>query len=452
MGRPARLNGAEYMSESASEVPATQVRRLILALLMGFTFLAHFNRVSMSVAGSEKLIGPDGLTKIQMGWIYSAFLIVYTLLMLPGGRIIDRFGPRLALTGMGLGTGLCVVLTGVLGYAGLAIASLWLPLLFIRGMAGAFSVPLHPAAARSVSFWIPLTSRTAANGLVTAGALIGISFSYPIYGRLMDSLGWPLAFIVCGAAMMVYAVVWWFLSSDVPSLHSWANAAERRMVTSTNRRSSESNASVHDFLDLLRNKRLMLLTLSYGALSYLQYLFFYWTSYYFESELHLPVAESRSASFTVTMAMAVGMTAGGAVTDVLCRSWGRRWGCRAIAMCGMGLCALFAWEGVAAKDPQRVTLLFSVALGSLGLCEGIFWTTAPLLDDKNAGLACAFLNTLGNAVGLLAPIFTPWIGESYGWTRAIEVACVICGLGALFWLWIDPVESHDPSEAVTSPT
>ena len=73
-----------------------------------------------------------------------------------------------------------------------------LPLIAIRGLAGATSVPLHPGAARSVSLWIPLTSRATANGLVTAGALIGIAASYPGFGWLMDRLDWPLAFVVAG--------------------------------------------------------------------------------------------------------------------------------------------------------------------------------------------------------------------------------------------------------------
>ena len=63
----------------------------------------------------------------------------------------------------------------------------------------------------------------------------------------------------------------------------------------------------------------------------------------------------------------------------------------------MLLSAAFAWFGVAAKDPNDVILLFSLALGALGMCEGIFWTSAPALEPAKGGIACAFLNTIGNA-------------------------------------------------------
>jgi MFS family permease len=431
------------MSKSQHYPRVTNVRWLIVIMLMGFTFLGHFNRVSISVAGNERFIGTEGMSKEKIGLVYSAFLVAYTILMLPGGWVIDRLGPRLALTGMGLGMGFCVALTGSLGWLGLPIVSLWLPLLAVRGLAGAVSVPLHPGAARSVSLWVPLTSRATANGLVTAGALVGIAVTYPGFGFLMDWLDWPLAFVVSGATMMVFALVWCVVATDDAAGHSWVNAAKGNLEQANVSQLSRSKVSIRDVLSMFRNWGLILLALSYAALSYFQYLFFYWIEHYFEKELELPVTESRQAAFTVTMAMAIGMACGGLFSDFICRWFGRRWGCRGMALTGMGLSALFAWLGVSAQDPSQVVVLFSLALGSLGLCEGIFWTTAPLLEKRSGGLACAFLNTVGNAGGLLAPIFTPWIGHHYGWTTAIAVACLVCGAGALLWFGINSEEGNE---------
>ncbi len=118
-----------------------------------------------------------------------------------------------------------------------------------------------------------------------------------------------------------------------------------------------------------------------------------------------------------------------------------------MALIAMGLGTAFGWVGVNSEDPQQIILFYSLSMGSFGLCESIFWTTAPTLERRSGGLACAFLNTVGNAVGLLAPIFTPWIGRHYGWTTAIAVACVVCGLGAILWLWIDSdAARHTPTD------
>jgi sugar phosphate permease len=417
---------------------------MIVLMLMGFTFLAHFNRVNISVAANEHFIGPDKLSAKQMGYVYSAFLLIYTLGMLPGGWLIDRIGPRRTMTAMGMGLGFCAMLTGIIGCTGLILSAMFLPLLVIRGLAGATSVPLHPGAARAVSLWVPLRERSTANGLVNAGALLGIALTYPVFGWLMDCVDWQWAFVISGTTLMLFALIWYALSADAPAEHHWPNPEEQQLVSDGTTTTPRSRATLQQSLRLLGNRSLVLLTLSYGALGYVQYMFFYWIEYYFSRELKLPVSESRQAAFTVTMAMVVGMAGGGWVSDRLCHWFGHCWGCRMIALIGMGLSAGFSLLGVSTPDPQQVVWCFSLALGSLGLCEGIFWTTAPALEKRNGGLACALLNTGGNGVGMLAPIFTPILGQNYGWTTAITVACAICGVGSLLWLGIKPPSSDEP--------
>lgn len=257
----------------------TNVRWMIVALLMGLAFFAHFNRVSISVAANAHFIGPDKLTAEQMGWVYSAFLFVYTVGMLPGGWLLDRVGPHRAMAAMGLGLGFCAALTGTLGWSGLAVPAMLLPLLAIRGIAGAASVPLHPGAARAVSLWSPLRERSTANGLVTAGALVGIALTYPVFGGLIDRVGWPAAFAVAGTALMGFALLWYALAADGPGTHRWANADERNLVAGSGTVPARTRATFREALALFRNRSLALATLSYGALGYVQYMFFYWIEY-----------------------------------------------------------------------------------------------------------------------------------------------------------------------------
>src|SRR5690349_9721674 len=87
----------------------------LVALLVGFTFVGHFNRISISVAGAEKIIPGELIDKERMGWVYFAFLLVYTACMIPGGWAIDRFGGRAALAAMGVCTAGLVAATGLAG-------------------------------------------------------------------------------------------------------------------------------------------------------------------------------------------------------------------------------------------------------------------------------------------------------------------------------------------------
>jgi len=425
------------MSDLKNDQKPTSIRWIIVAMLMVFAFLGHFNRVGITVAAKAHFIGSGLLSEVQMGQVYSAFLWVYTLCMLPGGWLIDAAGPRRALTVMGLGMGFCVVLTGALGEFGMPIVSLFIPLLLVRGLAGCFSAPLHPGAARSVSLWLPLTSRSTANGLVTAGALIGIAVTAPGFGWLMDQFSWQMAFMISGGTMMAFSIVWFLFATDDAIGHPRTNAAEKELVALIAVPSSGTRATLGDLLSLFQNRGLVVLACSYAAYSYFQYLFFYWIDFYFGKQLQLPDNESRRATFIVMMAMAIGMAFGGVLTDQLSRRIGVRRSYRSIAMFGMLVSAGCAWLGISAKNPNDVIVLFSLALAALGMCEGIFWTSAPALEPTKGGIAGAFLNTIGNLGGSLAPICTPLIAKYYGWPTALGVACCTSVLGAVLWLWID---------------
>lgn len=413
---------------STASSPSSFDRWRIVILLMGYTALAHFNREGLAVAGSEVFIKKLGLSEVEMGWVYTSFGIVYTTGMLPGGWLVDRYGSARVLTWLGLTMGTVVALTGSLIWLSSIPASLFLGLLLLRGLTGACSAPLHPGAAHVASDVMPDRHRATANGMRTAGALIGIAFSYPIFGWLMDTFGWPWAFVVSGGVLIAFGVLWKCVAS--PSLPA-PQPSTLAATTETEFRA--------EWL-LLRDGGLWLLALSYAAYSYLQYLFFYWLDYYFKTELHVSDADSRRASFYIFLAMGAGMSIGGLSTGVMCKLFGTNRGRRCIVMIGLILGALFARLGVQMDDYLSVSVCLASSMGLLGMCEGVFWTTATDIGGKARGFSGAFLNTIGNIGGFIAPVLTPFMAQSMGWPNAISVACVIAGVGGLMWFWIKSPE------------
>ena len=132
------------------------------------------------------------------------------------------------------------------------------------------------------------------------------------------------------------------------------------------------------------------------------------------------------------------MSIGGLGTGVLCKLMGTTRGRRCIVMTGLILGALFARLGVQMEDYLSVSICLAISMGMLGMCEGVFWTTATDIGGQARGFSGAFLNTIGNIGGFIAPVLTPFLAESMGWPGAITVACVIAGLGGLIWFWINP--------------
>jgi MFS family permease len=423
---------------------ATSVRWRILGLLLGYAALVHFNRISISVAGNERLMSQFGISETTLGNLYSAYLVAYTILMTPGGWFIDRFGPRAALLIVGFGSALCVGLCGVAGFTITSAGVLIAVLIGIRLLMGIANAPFHPGAAYAVSRWIPGPQRTAANGFVNAAALLGISSTYYLFGFMMDRLGWPTAFLAAAAVTGLLAIAWSVYATNGPARHAGVNETERRLIEAEVAGRPPRRHSLARPPWKLRS--VILLTLSYGSVGYFQYLFFYWMQYYFDKVLNLGKADGRLYATIPTIAMAVGMAAGGWLTDRAQGRWGARRGRTLVSMSGMMGSAALLGAGVLCHQPFWIVVCFSFALWSLGAAEGAFWTTAVDLGGERAGVSAAIVNTGGNAGGALAPWLTPRISLLFGWPGALVVACVFCFLGAILWIWIDPDEGAESPE------
>lgn len=419
------------------------MRWAILGLLMVFAGLFHFNRVSISVAGSERLMSEFSLDETQMGVVYSAYLFVYTLCMIPGGWIIDRFGPKRALMLVGFGSVVLVPLTGLTSLATTPMAALvWLCL--VRGLLGMISAPFHPGAARAVSFWFPPRQRTTGNGLITGAAVVGIASTYVVFGLLIDRLTWPWAFAAAGAITLALALVWTIVAADTPRESvgavagaplpggGFTNPAIVKPIPADAR-----STGLGDLFSLFKSRSLVLLTLSYAAYSYFQYLFFYWVQYYYDTVLEFSTEESRRYATVTNLSMAAGMVVGGLSVDFLSARMGF-WGRKVPPIVGMILSGLLLAAGISVSEPLVVVACFAGATGALGLAEAPFWVTGVELGRARGGLSGAFLNTGGNAGGILAPVLTPLISSQQNWFTGLALAGVICIVGALLWLGISP--------------
>jgi MFS family permease len=397
---------------------------------MTLVLISHFNRISISTAGDARIMEQYGIQPTRMGVVYSAFLFTYTLFMIPGGLFIDRFGTRVALATVGLGSAVFVALTGAVGLTFEDPLRVFFGLILARGLMGIFSAPLHPASARSVSHWVAPSAQSRINGLVNGSALVGIAATPPAFGLIIDLWGWPAAFLVMAGVTTAVALAWAVLARERP---------ERGTAEAPGESASSTSG---EWLDLLRDRSLVLLTLVYAAIGYFQYMFFYWMNFYFEKVLRLPEQESHFYAAIPPLAMAVGMPLGGWLSDRLEHSGGGAGRRKIVPMAGMAAGAALLFAGVAARDPAWIAAWFALALGAVGMAEGPSWATAIELGGRRGGSSAALFNTGGNAGGILAPIITPAVGERLGWGSAVGLGALICLAGLVLWLWVEPREAQ----------
>jgi ACS family D-galactonate transporter-like MFS transporter len=208
-------------------------------------------------------------------------------------------------------------------------------------------------------------------------------------------------------------------------------------------------AVLREWLELLRHRSLLFLTLSYTAVGYFEYLFFFWMPNYFKDELHFGDAESRFYGTFPPIAMAIGMLLGGWLSDRIARLHGYRLGRVIVPASGMLLAVVLLACGIIAANtsasPPMIVTLFSLSLGAMGAVEAPTWAAAIHLGGRRGSTAAGICNTGGNAGGTLAPTVTPWVGATLGWNYALGLSCLVCLAGVVLWFWIDPSRALDES-------
>ena len=177
------------MSSQIAAVPKSTV-----ALLWSFAFLSYLLR--MNIAVSQQYMAKEfAFSDVQIGYIFTGFLIAYTLFQIPGGLLGDKFGPRIVL-------GICgscwVVTTALMGllpgrlWSGAAAALMTIVVLrFIHGIAEA---PTYPVAMTAVSCWFPARQHALINALIFTGSTAGSAFAPPAVAHIMAALGWRATF------------------------------------------------------------------------------------------------------------------------------------------------------------------------------------------------------------------------------------------------------------------
>ena len=411
----------------------------IAALMVAFSVMSYFDRTIMSIAGPA-IIREFGLSETEMGTVYSAFILSYALLMIPGGRWADRLGPRLVLTVMGLGAALFTGLTALGGRPGLGTHVGVVPaLVLIRLGLGVATAPIYPSCGRMNANWFPETRRGRVWGFVAAGAGLGGAASPPLFSRMIARYGWRNSFWLAAAGTALLALAWYGYTRDYPEEHpSITKPSERSSQVAVKRVFNRHDRT--PWRKLLTDRNLMLLTIGYFAVCYFEYLFFYWIFYYFGEVRHVEPARTATYTALLFLTWTVMTPLGGWVSDRFVERCGRKAGRRLVPIIGLVLSAVLLGCGATVSRPAAAAGVLSLALGFASASDGPFWAAAIDMGGAHVGAAGAVLNTGGNLGGFFAPIVTPFIASHFGWSSGLYSASLIMMLSVLVWFFVDPTK------------
>jgi MFS transporter, ACS family, glucarate transporter len=406
--------------------------------------VAFLDRVNISIAGAS-IAAEYHLTNVQLGYVFSAFLIGYAFFQTPGGRLADRIGPRLVIAAAVIWWGIFTVLTASLPTE--VFAALLL-LVAVRFSLGAGEAVMFPASNQFVAKWIPTQERGIANGWIFAGVGAGSAVAPPLITYIMIHYGWRTSFWISAAIGIVAGAVWYLIARDSPRVHPWVSASEldhiQSGLTIDPALLAASSAPAVPWRAILRSKDVLAVTASYFSYGYMSWIFFSWFFIYLTKFRGMSLTDSASFTMLPFLAMAIGSPLGGFISDALTRGLDKYSGRCVFSFAVMALAAAFLILGAYVPSARWASVALAAGAGALYLSQSCYWSVTADIAGPSSGAVSGLMNMGAQFGGAVTASLTPAIADRYGWTASFLVAAALCTAGALAWLAVDPNRKLSP--------
>ncbi|MBK9167783.1 MAG: MFS transporter [Bryobacterales bacterium] len=400
----------------------TRGRYFVVVGLFILSLITYIDRVCISSAKGP--IAADlGLSDEAMGIVFGAFALGYALGQVPSGMFADRFGPRLALSAVVIVWSAFTALTGAVRGFHTMVA---VRFLFGVGEAGAF-----PGSARAIYNWLPIHERGRANGILFSGSRLGGALAFPILVWLEAAMGWRWAFVVLGAAGIVWAAIWWGLFRDHPA---GAPPPPPRATAAVNWKAA------------LHAPHIVPACVQYFASNFTFFICLSWMHPYLIRRFDLTAGEAAGYAMVPLLAGAGAQWTAGFFVDLLYRSGLRTWSRRLPAIAGFALAALGVWAVTLADSPRAAIVFFAFATFGADMTISPSWAFCADVGKESAATVSGFMNMWGNFGSFVSasvfPVLLDWTGSA---TAYFQLAALLNIAAIAAWTRMRSVASGLPS-------
>ena len=412
------------------------VRWLLIFWIFAVGAIAYLDRVNISIAG-QSIATEFHLSNVQLGWVFSAFILGYALFQAPGGWLADRYGARAVLT---MGVVWWAIFTSLITVIPHTFIAALVALIVIRFVLGMGEAVLYPAANCIVAAWIPSQERGFANGLIFSGVGFGAGITPPLITYILLHHGWRSAFWASSALGLAAGVVWWTIARNQPAQHPWVGREELAHIESGLPRSAPGAAHTAKlgWSAMLRNRNLRAVTFSYFCYGYEAYIFFSWFFIYLHTARGLDLKRSSYYTMLPFLAMAICSPLGGWISDRITLARGQRVGRCYLSAAAIAISAAFLVLGMRAASAPLASVVLAGGAGALYFSQSCYWSMSADIGKRSAGSVSGVMNMGGQIGGAITASLTPAIAGRFGWKAAFLVAAGLTLAGAIAWLFVQP--------------
>ena len=416
---------SEVAERSVGEAAPTRARATVLWFLLLLAAIGYLDRVCISTA-SLAIQRDLGITKTQMGTVFSAFILCYALFEVPGGWLADRFGPRVVLARIVASWSLMTAVTGA--------ATGFVSLLAVRALFGAAEAGMFPGAARVITRWFPAAGNGRVFGLMLMTATMGGAVAQPLAAWLLQLVSWRWMFVIFSLVGFVWAWAWYVWFRDDPHSHPSVNREELALIGS-------DPPAPHPPVPwgrLVSSGNLWLICLMYFSVIYGCYFYLTWLPEYLQTVRGFSLGAAGWLGAVALLGMGAGNVLGGWASDAFSRRFGRRFGRRLPGLIGLPLAAAAIVAATWTGDGVASALLFAAAAGLVSLAVAPAWAVCLDIGSRHAGVVTGAMVASGCVGGALSTMAMGICLDRYhSFEAALLLNAAFAVVGAVAWTLID---------------
>ena len=404
--------------------PIGKIRWGICALLF---FATALNYIDRQILGLLKPVLEQGLnwSERDFGYIVMAFTVAYAIGYSGAGWFIDKVGVK-------IGYALAVLLWSL---AEIAHAFNWyIPVEAKIGLLGVSATTFgfcsarfvlgiaeggnFPAAAKAVSEWFPKKERALAVGIFNSGTNIGAIAAPLLILWLAADFGWPVAFVVTGAAGLFWLIFWLPLYTN-PCKHSRISKAELEYIRSD---PPDLVGIKIPWWTLMGYRQTWMFIIGTGISGTIWWFWLYWGPDFLLRQYGLDIKHLGLPMVIVYLITGIGSIAGGWLSGFfLKRGWSLNLS-RKIAMLVCALCVVPVFTASIINNSWYGALLMGLAMAAhQGFAANLITTVSDTAPRAVVGSIMGLGGTAACVGTFFLGIYVPKILERTGEYRIILI-------------------------------
>ena len=405
---------------------------MVAGLLFAASVVNYIDRAVLAVVMPQ--VRRDlGLTATDYALAVNAFLAMYMVAYILGGRVADRLGCRRTF----LAT---IVFWSLASMAHAAVRGLGTLALF-RALLGMGEAGFYPAAIRGAAEWFPPESRAKAVGLVLSALSVGTLVTPPLVALITLRSGWRAAFVATGALGLLLVPPWVALHRKIRSVYGAPDPAPA--LERAPRAAAEDPVTLGRVLGTRKYWRMLA---ARGCSDAAWYFYLFWMPGYFQEARGLTLEAVGRLLWIPYFSAGVGALAGAwAASALIQRGLGLDAGRKTVLAASAALCFAGSWAWLPAGVPPALALVSLALFAHQAWSTNIHTAITEISPAAHVSVLYGITGAAGTLMGALVQSLVGPVVDHLGYDPAFV------GAGALYLLAVGLLFGAGKIERIRGP-